>query len=137
MNGDMNLKLVENNKDYYEVIRSLRTHPDNTNGFLEQVEITPEQQIKYMEKYEKNYWICLLNESPVGFVGVVESDIRLAVDPKFKNKGIGTFMINELKKINSNITSKVLLGNIPSQKVFEKCGFILYEKDDKFKYYKL
>jgi RimJ/RimL family protein N-acetyltransferase len=133
----MNLKLVENNKDYYEVIRSLRTHPDNTNGFLEQVEITHEQQIKYMEKYEKNYWICLLNESPVGFVGVVESDIRLAVDPEFKNKGIGTFMINELKKINCNITSKVLLDNTPSQKVFEKCGFTLYEKDDKFKYYKL
>jgi RimJ/RimL family protein N-acetyltransferase len=133
----MNLKLVENNKDYYEVIRSLRTHPDNTNGFLEQVEITHEQQIKYMEKYEKNYWICLLNELPVGFVGVVESDIRLAVNPKFKNKGIGTFMINELKKINRNITSKVLLNNTPSQKVFEKCGFTLYNKDDKFKYYKL
>ena len=51
----MNLRLVENNRDYYEVVRSLRTDPENTNGFLEQVQITPEQQIRYMEKYEKNY----------------------------------------------------------------------------------
>ena len=49
----MELTLVENNKDYYEVIRLLRTDPNNTSGFLEQVEITPEQQLKYMEKYEK------------------------------------------------------------------------------------
>lgn len=133
----MNLKLVENNKDYYEVIRNLRTDPNNTSGFLEQVQITPEQQIKYMEKYEKNYWVCLLDESPVGFVGVVDLDIRFAVDPKFKNKGIGTFMINELMKTNKNATSKVLLDNTPSQRIFEKCGFTLYKKDDKFKYYKL
>ena len=133
----MNLRLVENNRDYYEVVRSLRTDPENTNGFLEQVQITPEQQIRYMEKYEKNYWICLLDESPVGFIGVVDSDIRLAVHPKFKNKGIGTFMMNELKKLNLDITSKVLLGNGPSQRIFEKCGFTLYKKDDKFKYYKL
>jgi len=133
----MELKLVENNKDYYEVIRLLRTDPNNTSGFLEQVEITPEQQLKYMEKYEKNYWICLMNNLPVGFIGVIDTDIRFAVNHNYKNMGIGSFMINEIKNKGIEVTSKVLLNNLPSQKVFEKCGFTLYKKDDKFKYYNL
>lgn len=132
----MNLKLVENNKEYYEIIRLLRTDPNNTQGFLEQVEITSEQQNKYMEKYEKNYWVCLLDNDPVGFVGVIDTDIRFAVYPNYKNKGIGTFMINELKRKKIDMTSKVLLSNPSSQKVFEKCGFELYKQDNKFKYYK-
>jgi len=133
----MELKLVENNKDYYEVIRLLRTDPNNTSAFLEQVEITPEQQLKYMEKYEKNYWICLMNNLPVGFIGVIDTDIRFAVNHNYKNMGIGSFMINEIKNKGIEVTSKVLIDNLPSQKVFEKCGFTLYKKDDKFKYYNL
>jgi len=133
----MELKLVENNKDYYEVIRLLRTDPNNTSGFLEQVEITPEQQLNYMEKYEKNYWICLMNNLPVGFIGVIDTDIRFAVNHNYKNMGIGSFMINEIKNKGIEVTSKVLIDNLPSQKVFEKCGFTLYKKDDKFKYYNL
>ena len=133
----MELTLVENNKDYYEVIRLLRTDPNNTSGFLEQVEITPEQQSKYMEKYEKNYWICLIGNLPVGFIGVIDTDIRFAVNHNYKNMGIGSFMINEIKNKGIEVTSKVLLDNLPSQKVFEKCGFTFYKKDDKFKYYNL
>ena len=76
-----NLKLVENSLVYYEFIRQLRTHPENTKGFLEQVQITEDQQKSYMEKYEKNYWICLSGNTPVVFVGIVDNDIRLAVQP--------------------------------------------------------
>jgi GNAT superfamily N-acetyltransferase len=80
--------------------------------------------------------ICLSGEEPVGFVGVVDNDVRFAVTPSMKNLGIGAFMINELKKINSNLLAKVLLDNKSSQKVFEKCGFFLEKEDKIFKYYK-
>jgi RimJ/RimL family protein N-acetyltransferase len=132
-----NLKLVENSLVYYEFIRQLRTHPENTKGFLEQVQITEDQQKSYMEKYEKNYWICLSGNTPVGFVGMVDNDIRLAVQPKSKGMGIGTFMIQELIKNHKDGTAKVLLDNLSSQKVFEKNNFTNYKSDEKFKYYKL
>ena len=132
-----NLKLVENSLVYYEFIRQLRTHPENTKGFLEQVQITEDQQKSYMEKYEKNYWICLSGNTPVGFVGIVDNDIRLAVQPNTKGLGIGTFMIKELIKNHKDGTAKVLLDNISSQKVFEKNNFTNYKSDEKFKYYKL
>ena len=54
----MELRLVKNEKKYYEFIRILRNHKDNVAGFLEQVQITSEQQSKYMEKYRNNYYIC-------------------------------------------------------------------------------
>ena len=52
----MSLVLVNNDKKYYEFIRILRTHKDNVNGFLEQTEITEQQQNDYMSKYEQNYY---------------------------------------------------------------------------------
>jgi hypothetical protein len=37
----VNLELVLNAPEYYEVIRELRTDPKNLHGFVEQVSITP------------------------------------------------------------------------------------------------
>jgi GNAT superfamily N-acetyltransferase len=131
------LRLVPNEPKYYETIRVLRTHPENQEGFVEQVEVTPEQQISYMEKYEKNYWICLHNNDPVGFVGEIDGDIRFAVNPKLKGRGIGTFMVNELLKHTTDVYAKVLHENVSSQKVFQKCGFKEFKNDEKFIYFQL
>jgi len=77
----MELKLVKNKKKYYEFIRNMRIHPDNESGFLEKVNITSEQQENYMKKYNDCYYVAILNESPVGYVGVVDNDIRICTDP--------------------------------------------------------
>ena len=90
-----------------------------------------------MSKHSQDYWICLNGEIPVGFIGVVENDIRLAVEPSYKNKGVGTFMVGEISKIDKNATAKVLLDNTPSQKTFEKNNFQIYKVDNNFKYYKI
>ena len=132
---DNYLKLVQNEEKYYDFIRVLRTHKENIFGFLERVEITVDQQINYMSKYSSNYMICLSGETPVGFVGSIDKDVRFAVNPEIKNKGIGTFMIKEFSKIHNSLNAKVLLDNIPSQKVFEKCGYKLINIDEIFKYY--
>lgn len=131
-----NLNLVKNEEKFYDFIRILRTHKDNISGFIEKVEITPKQQQKYMSKYCENYMICLDQGNPVGFVGSVDNDVRFAVDPTKKNQGIGSFMIREYSKKNSGLHAKVLLNNISSQRVFEKCGYEMYKIDDIFKYYR-
>jgi len=132
----LNLNLVENDEKFYEFIRILRTHKDNISGFIEKVEITQEQQQKYMLKYHENYMICLNEETPVGFVGSIDNDIRFAVVPSEKNKGIGSFMIKEYSKKNLYLEAKVLLDNLPSQRVFEKCGYKMHKMDNIFKYYR-
>jgi|SRR5210317_1669406 RimJ/RimL family protein N-acetyltransferase len=133
----VDLKMISNSPEYYEFIRELRTDPKNIGGFVEQVSITTEQQKKYMEKYSECYQICLLNDEPVGFIGVVDKDIRFAVKPNHHGQGIGKFMMKELIKTNSDVLAKVMINNVASSKVFESCNFKLYKKDEQFLYYKL
>lgn len=130
------LELVDNEEKYYEFIRVLRTDKNNLSGFLENVEITPEQQKNYMEKYGKNYYITLLDGEPVGWVGEVDGDIRVCTDHNHKGRGIGKFMLNGLMERRPKSHAKVLLDNESSNKLFTSCGFELYDKDEKFNYYK-
>ena len=131
------MELVRNEEKYYEFIRELRTHEDNTAGFLEQVEITAEQQAEYMANHAHEYYIALDGGEPVGWVGSVEDDIRVCTHPNHKGKGVGKFMINELMKIHPTAKAKVLWENEASQNLFLSCGFHPYSKDKKFIYYKI
>jgi ribosomal protein S18 acetylase RimI-like enzyme len=116
----VDLKLVSCEKKYWDFIRVLR----NCNiGFVEQVNITSDQQNTYMSKYNQFYWIGLKDDIPVGFVGHIEGDIRIAVDPDYQNCGIGSFLLNEFIKLNPDTFAKVKIGNEASIRLFEKCGF--------------
>lgn len=117
------LKFVDNEPKYFEFIRLMRLHPENISGFINQNYISAKDQIDYMEKYAQFFKICLLNDEPVGFVGVIENDIRVATKPEHKNLGIGKFMINEMMKIYPDALAKIKLGNTASVKLFESCGF--------------
>lgn len=118
------MELIECTQPYWEFIRVLRTHPDNQNFFLTQVEITPEQQIEFMERESHRYKICLLDSVPVGYAGIIKAnEITYCVHPDYQGKGIGTFMVSELIKLYDNLTAFVIPENIGSSKVFEKLGF--------------
>lgn len=129
------LKLLPTNgEDDWEFIRQLRTDPKNVDGFVQQTPITKEQQKKYMLNHVNDYWIGWLNGVRVGFIGVVDEDIRVCVDDAYKGKGIGKWMVNNLDKVyNKNKSAKVKVKNIASQKLFESCGYKLkyyiYEKE--------
>ena len=102
-------------------------------GFVQQNEIDSIEQARYMLKYNSNFWICLDNKTPAGYVGIIDNDIRVATHPDFQGQGIGTFMIDEIMKINPFAYAKVKLDNEASIKLFERCGFkkkyYLLEKD--------
>lgn len=117
------MKLVKCTQEYWEFVRELRTNPKVVDGFIQNIEITPEQQKRYMEKYSDCYRIALLKNQPVGFVGVIEDDIRVCTHPEFQGNGIGKFMINECMKIWPTAFAKVKLNNEASLKLFEACGF--------------
>lgn len=123
-----NLKLITCEKKYWEYIRILRSNNAVQAGFIQQVNITIDQQINYMEKYNDNYYVCLYNGEPCGFIGEIDGDIRICTHPTYHSKGIGTFMIREFSNIKNDIYAKIKIDNIASIKAFEKAG---YEK----KYY--
>lgn len=118
-----NLQFVDNAHEYWEFIRCLRNDERVKQGFIQQKHISEDSHLKYMEKYGIFYHICLYNEQPAGYCGVIDDDIRVAVHPDFQGKGIGSFMINELMKIYPSAFAKVKIENQASMRLFEKCGF--------------
>ena len=130
----MKLELVNCEEQYWEFVRLLRINPKNQNGFFTHAKITKEQQKKYMISNSDRYKICLIDNKPAGYVGLAgDYEITYCVFPKFKGKGIGTFMVKEYSLLFNTIEAYVKTDNIASQKVFEKLG---WEKQFYYKFLK-
>ena len=119
----VDLKLVKNSPKYWEFIRRLRNMDGVCQGFIQQEEITEIEQATYMLEHNNDFWLCLVEKIPAGFVGVIDYDIRVATHPDFQGMGIGSFMINQIINIHPDAVAKVKLDNPTSLKLFEKCGF--------------
>ena len=119
-----NLELVENSPDYWEFIRKLRNDPAVKGGFVTQSHILPEVHHHHMARHANEYYVCLCEGIPAGYVGSIDNDIRVATHPDFQGKGVGCFMINELTKIAPESYAKVKIDNPASLGLFEKCGFV-------------
>lgn len=129
------LKLVACTPPYWDFVRRLRNDPANLAGFIDTTSITEAMQQSYMSQHAGSYRICLNHDLPVGFIGDINGDIRLCVDPAWKNHGIGKFMIGEYvksqEKDKRKLFAKVKVENQASRRAFESCGFrakfIIYE----------
>jgi|LakMenEpi12Oct12_1017442.scaffolds.fasta_scaffold02023_3 ribosomal protein S18 acetylase RimI-like enzyme len=128
----MELKLIECNQNYWKNIWEIRNF--DKQGFIDQKEIPIEEHFEFMKKHNSNYKICLKNNEFVGFIGLVNNDLRIAVSKEFKRKGIGKFMVNEFCKNLKINEIKVKIDNDASQKLFESCGykkeFLIYSKNE-------
>ena len=83
------INLVPVTPKHYEFVRALRTDPRTQGAFLEQENITAPQQTRYMDRYSKYYYICILHGDPCGYVGVINDDIRICSHPDYQRKGVG------------------------------------------------
>ena len=117
------VELVKNSYLYWEFIRNLRNLDGVREGFIQQEIIEPPQHEEYMKKFSNCFYICLYSGVPVGYIGIVNDDIRIATHPDFQGKGVGTFMIKEICKNYPASFAKVKLDNQASLALFEKCGF--------------
>lgn len=137
------LEFKQNEPKYWDFIRTLRSDERIQDSFVEQVTITPEQQAAYMAKHNDEYYVCLktLNgidyQIPVGFVGVVDYDIRIAVIPEMHRQGVAKFMLNEIKQLYPTAIGKVKWTNNPSKSLFITCGYTGFVTDENFIYYRL
>lgn len=118
-----NIKLVDCEKQYWDFVRELRMDDRVCGGFIENIKITPKMQESYMNKYADCYRIGLMNKKPVGFVGVIDDDIRVCTHPDFQGQGIGKFMVNECMKIWPTSFAKIKIENEVSMRLFKSCGF--------------
>src|SRR3989304_9371235 len=100
------LKFVKNTPKYYEFIRKLRNNAKVRKYFIKKNIISRSKQAIYMKTHRNNYFICLYNNSPAGYIGVIKGDLRIAVAPNFQRQGIGLFLIRNIQKRFKNIEAK-------------------------------
>ncbi len=93
------MELVNNNIKYWDFIRNLRNDKRVNSGFIEDTYVSEKQQIEYMKKYSSCYRIALIDGNPVGYVGVIDNDIRICTHPDYQGMGVGKFMLNNCMKI--------------------------------------
>ena len=127
------MQFVENERKYWEFIRQLRNDERVKEGFISQEEVSIVSHEKYMSENEDKFYLCLIENEPAGYVGVIENDIRVATHPNYQKRGVGLFMINEVTKKHPNAVAKIKMKNQASIRLFEKAGFkkkyYLLEKD--------
>ncbi len=117
------MELVSNNYIYWEFIRNLRNMDGVRQGFVNQKYISQEQHEAYMRENCKFFYICLDKTTPMGYIGVIGDDIRIATHPNYQGKGVASFMLNEVMKIHPTAFAKVKIQNEASLRLFESCGF--------------
>ena len=119
----VNLQLVQSEELYYQYIYYLGIHPLTKEGFMNQDEISIEDHNKFMDKHKEDYYICLCNGTPCGFVGSVDNDVRVCTDPSFQKKGIASFMLEKLRSMYPTATAQIKFDNLASIALFEKSDF--------------
>ena len=132
----MCMELVDCDKKYWEFVRSLRNDSNNLLGFIETKYISFDDQLNYMKLNSSFFKICLLNDEPVGYIGLIgekKDEITFCVAHSKKGNGIGSFMVEDFTK-NKSCWAKVKVENKNSSYIFEKLRFKKTTKNN-FNYY--
>jgi RimJ/RimL family protein N-acetyltransferase len=119
------MKLVKCEEKHWKFILTLRNHPEVKKGFVDQSHIDWLTHKKFMETWSDRYWICLDDtDEPIGFIGDVKGDIRVAVSLEHQGRGVGKFMMREYIRLTQGLgQAKVKIDNEASIRLFETAGF--------------
>ncbi len=118
------MELVKNSYIYWEFVRDLRNMDGIREGFVKQNIITRTQHEEFMKKNSSFFWICLDKSAPIGYIGIIDDDIRVATHPNYQGLGVASFMLNEVMKQSPEAQAKVKINNKASLRLFEKNGFV-------------
>lgn len=126
-NENVELKKDDNEIFREWIIREWKHH--NTVDTIYQLKIIRPDELKFEENEE--YYKILFNNEMIGFIGIknYEKEIylyRFFIDEKYRNKGIGTIVLNKIidlsKKENKDMSLEVIGENI-ARNLYERLGF--------------
>jgi len=67
-----------------------------------------------------------------GDVRIKDNEVAIKIHKDFRGKGISTeVMMNVIEKYDS-LTAKIVDGNVPSMRLFQKCGFKVVDHKDNY-----
>ena len=88
------MELVKCDKCHWRRILEIRNSVRKS--FINTSVISYETHMSFMEENSNNYIVAIRYDEVVGFAGVVNNDVRVAVDPKYQKRGIGKKLLNKI-----------------------------------------
>lgn len=136
--------------DAKELVR-LRNQENTYKWFFSQQKFTEEKTKEWIENlHSEEVFVLEENNKLLGTVSIynIENDGaeigRIIIDEDFRGKGLGKKIlveaINNMRNFPGDIKTLyayIMNDNIPSQRIFEGCGFILKKELEDRKYYEL
>lgn len=126
---NLKIRIEKENNDFFRkwIIEEWKHH--NTVDPIYQLRIIKPEELTFQENEE--YYKIICNNEMVGFVGIknYEKEIylfRFFVDEKYRNKGIGTIVLEKIidmaKEQNKDLSLEVIGENI-ARDLYERLGF--------------
>ncbi len=127
--NNQNVKLEKENNDFFRewIIEEWKHH--NTVDPIYQLKIIKPEELKFQDNEE--YFKIMFENEMVGFIGIknYKNEIylyRFFINEKYRNKGIGTVILNQIidiaKKENKDMSLEVIGENI-ARDLYERLGF--------------
>ncbi len=119
-------KMVKNSPEYWEFIRELRNDDLLRANSMNHHVISAEEHAAFMKIYQHQFYVCLEDDKPIGYVGTNAEDyISIALVADARGKGMGKYMLQYLREEISSrkLRAIVNITNEASLKLFEACGF--------------
>jgi L-amino acid N-acyltransferase YncA len=116
------MELVKCEKSHWRRVLEIRNL--TRQSFINSSLVAYEDHLKFMEKNYENYIVAIVIGEVVGFAGVVENDVRVAVDPRYQKKGIGKKLLQKIVSNFPKCEAKIDVENKASLSLFRSCGFI-------------
>jgi RimJ/RimL family protein N-acetyltransferase len=141
----MKIRYAENN-DSLDIF-TWRNDPISIKMFISNNKVTLEEHKKWFESSLKNtlrtIYIGTLNEEKIGICRfdcnqqMTRANISLNLNPSMRGKGLSYQFLSEsikkYKKIKQiKLTSKIMIENKISLKIFRECGFTIIDQDIKY-----
>lgn len=111
------MRMVNCERKYWPFVLELRNL--FRDSFFNKNIISMDEHIEFMEKYSDTYYICITDVGiPMGWVGVVDNDMRVATNPVCQNRGVGKFMLAYAKEKHPDATAQIFDTNHSSLSIF-------------------
>jgi RimJ/RimL family protein N-acetyltransferase len=113
--------------DDSDFMLSLKNDPDTRFfALLTSQEIKREDHIKFLEKNIQYFTVMVNgNDTRVGAFRIQDNEVSVWVDKNHRKQRYAYFALLEVVK--SGMTAKVVIGNLPSMRLFSKLGFLPIE----------
>jgi putative acetyltransferase len=104
---------------------STLAHPFLNSKFVEKVE----KDMRHLYIPNSQTWVFEKDNSIIGFISMIENEIGgLFVLPKNHTKGIGTLLVDFVKKEHKELEVEVFEKNVIGRAFYDKYGFELIKK---------